>query len=230
MLRSSKNLGASARKGERTGAIEIDYGEMSKAAQKVVDAFRSCGEGLKKPAKGPVVSLDVVDPSTGKKRPVDVFAIPSTGTKSAMTGEYSLLRYPDGSQMDRVVLYPKSELCMSPDEWKYYARMVLTHELTHASDPWLHRRPVEGPKRSGGCAYASFPAEVAAFLSETREDLRSFYGVRKAEKLRKMGKLRQPSDLLRYSHIYQLFQHCWTPETKRRFMRMAALEWANRGW
>ena len=224
-----KKLGETARKGPRTGVIEIDWGKMATAAAEVVDTFKPCGsDDYVQPVGGKgAVTTTVRDAASGKERPVEILTIPVVRGADYPNAEAIRRKSGDGRFSHEVVLYPRIS-CMAADEWRSELRSTLAHELTHSSE--AERKKLVGRKQN--CPYFNSPHEVAAFLSQVREELNSFHLVHQTSTQVRTGDITDPAGMLAQSRKYRslLETKCLTPRNRRRFLQMAARLWDERGY
>ena len=232
-MRRRLPLGATARLGPRTGVLEVDWGKMATAAAEVVDKFRACGkddEVVPVGGRGSVITT-VRDAASGKDREVGVWTIPVSDDADVPNAQHRRLRDSHGAMEYEVVLFPRHK-CMSADNWRWEMRRSLVHELTHASEA-DRQKLRQHPRFTEGCRYFNSRWEVAAFVAEAREEMGTFQQVRQADFMVRKGFLTRPEDLLMLaSPTYQdlIGTKCLTPENRRRFLKMAAHLWEQRGY
>jgi hypothetical protein len=245
-------LEVTARVGPRTGVLEVDKGTIAKAASDLVATFETCGRDMVRPSLGPILSTTVRDADTGLGREVALMVIPSKNQTSMMGGAMARLEIGRSGRHDTVVLYPAEGVCASPDEWRRSMRRSLSHELVHTADPGLgkkiaevyeKRRPAPALHRCENqhdpaekvacCKYVNDESEVAAFVSEASDEVGAFDSTLQADRLRRKGVVNSPKDLLAFfSPTWRALEAmgCVRPKHRRRFLRMAALEWERRGY
>lgn len=239
MRRRRRALGETARKGPRTGVLEVDWTNVATAAYEVVDRFKSCGaDDTVKPAEVGSVMTYVRDAQTGKTRKVMVSAIPDQEVKHFARAEHRRYTGSKKQVFHDIVVYPKADLCMPRDDWRTKMQFVLTHELTHASEA-EKQKPRQGERGGGNVwedyesckRYVNNPREVAAFVAEARQELSTSFTVKRIDQLVRKGVVEKPGDMLTlFSDSWNTVVPCITPENRRRFLKMAAHLWEQRGY
>lgn len=216
-------LGITARRGPRTGVIQLQA-RVRPAAAKIVDGFRPCGTSDLMPGPGGrVTAVRVAMADTGAARDVPITVRPDDRLNMAVWAVYN-------GQRREIRLHPRTGLCMSRAEWERAIRTILVHELTHAADPGVDRRveaAVAGRSRRkatpGGCDYINDPVEVSAFLAEVRAEVLVALGDPRYARLMKAGGMvRTKADLLKFSDTYRDIKSCLTGANRRRFLQMVA--------
>lgn len=228
-------LGATARKGARTGAIEVDAGDVERLVKNAISTFSPCSpespDKIKANYVRPSGSTDVGrvqvrDAATGQPRrvPVTVFTRTTGVDGPLVTGAMSTATDEEGRLVNQSVILKPLDACESKWTWQDTLSSTLTHELAHVADPGIIKR-AQKRARAGASARSNFdeaasyhaylndPVEVAANVSAVRAD---FDKVRIDEDDR-------PEDLLRWhSSRWKNLEPFLTEANKRRFYRMAA--------
>lgn len=225
-FRRRRRLGATSRKGPRTGAVEIDVVEINKRVEQALRTMTPCwsrkeGTYLRPIHEAILDPVMVRDARTGTKRRVQVAVMPLENP----TGGGALATQIDkrGRLLQTVVLTPDADLCGKVPAWRSYIRSVLAHELAHAADPWLieqargrSRVKRTGPRRTvpGSRAYYNSPEEMIAHMAEVQDQLRRFGS--------QVDWSASPPEILRQSTRFQDIEPMLTPASRRRFLKMAA--------
>lgn len=214
MRRRRKSLGATNRRGPRTGAIEVPAQDINRVARKLVSHFKPnedvCQRGDVLPALARVRGFQVRRPD-GEVKTVDIEVIPNHLRKSN-TGAY-LPSY------NTVQLLPDATMCATPGRWKEKLYGTLRHELTHVADPRIAPGRGYARKHTTHCDYINDPLEVTARVGEVREQLETSpdfrYTARKGEPITN-------GDIRISSETYATIERCLTPANKKRFLKTAA--------
>lgn len=236
-----RSLGATARKGSRTGAITISREGAHKIASSLVKQLVPCavhGPSATRRTPTPdekpylfVPEMPVRDIATGHKRPVEVIVYRSQflARDRLATGAYvrALPETPDETFSEYIRLDVNAQSCADPTLWHEDFYSVLTHEAAHAADPKVRLRTNPYQSTAHPCTYVKRPTEVTARIAQARAELTSPRGRATIAKERQGGHLQSPADLLNLAPAYKHFRECWEPEHRRRFLKMAAHLWAS---
>jgi hypothetical protein len=244
LIVAPRTLGASARKGPRTGTIEVDPEIVARTVDMAITSFSPCHPDDPDRIKAGYVQpterlrLDPVrinEAATGASQTVTLEVQPEARQQRwpAVHDRAETMVAPqytrDAVVGQHVILKPNRLLCLSKDTWKETLSRTLAHELAHTSDPGIPKRTyarwragkpqtshadVDGRDRQAYTAYLNDPAEVAANLTAVQHELRDL-GL----------------DLTEYTpdQVLSLRSTRWTdlepfltPKNKRRFYKMVA--------
>lgn len=224
--RRVKRLGATGRKGPRTGAVEVDPAIVNERVDELLREMQPCwsrsaGTFLQPDRDAAVRPVTVHDAATGKPRRVNIILAPKIVDPDRIGGGM-LATEPVGSYGDRVrqtiLVEPNALVCAKVPVWRRLFRNVLTHELAHASDPALVMEATGRRKhrygRPGSHAYYNSAAEMVAHLAEVKDQLRRFGA--------EVDWSRSPRAILLTSEKYQDIEPMLTETNRRRFLKMAA--------
>jgi hypothetical protein len=232
--RGQRQLGATSRRGERRGAIDVPDEDIARTASKIMASFQRCdgddGTDWLTP-KGSVFSTIIVPMKSANGERIDV-AVSSEPTSyrvspaGAVAGQLETAIHGSGRVSRRIVVFPAEKACKPKAMWGPRIREVLAHEMAHAADPVTERNARNRKSaptvatQADLCRYYNHPTEVTAHLAEVEYELRSKLGrIRSGHELYP----RDPLDLLGTSPSWQAMARCLTAANRRRFLRMAAI-------
>jgi hypothetical protein len=224
-VRRGSPLGATTRKGPRTGAIEVDENLVADRVDKLLTRFETCpseieGERFLQPpnkdgAAPPIETTDI----TGEPRKVRILLRPQSAAKWIAGGGYAGGNFSPGRSQFDIVLTPNPSYCATEAFWRQHLQRILTHEIAHTREAGAAWRSAKVEPERGSTAYYNSPSETAAQLTEVERDLR--------RRLRYSPNLRlhnlSPDLFLRESspRFVDLDQHL-TTKNRRRYQRLAA--------
>lgn len=226
-----RRLGATARRGPRTGAIEVDPQLVDDLVDKMVETFAPCGPTGhgRQPAmlhQRWIANVSVRDAATGQPEPVTVYLKPEARAWNDPPVTGILHARASGGRVinQEATIKPAFDLCQHPDGWRRALRETTAHELSHASDPGrllaVRRKSIELFNADG----AETNAAYAKYLNSEVEVVANLTAV--ADELRTVG--RDLSDatprelLLLHSRRWRNLEPHLTPANRRRFLRLAA--------
>jgi hypothetical protein len=219
-------LGRTARRGVRTGEVEVDPGVVRARVERLVKQMVACGSrgGVQPVTDGAAPPVDVTDAATGETRKVRVLMRPRSLGPGNVGGGWLVTSVGEAGDLRQdVILSPNKNACASPDFWDEYMGDVLHHELAHASDPAIvleaRGRRKHRPTQTGSRSYYNSPAEMTAQVAEVARQLR-----RAAFRMALDGRDGlSPSEFLRAgSPKFVSMEPYLTESNKRRFLRLAA--------
>jgi len=214
----------------RTGGVKLDQRKVRQLSSSLTRKFEPCaayGVLVKPPWKSFRSNTTVRDTRTGATRAVDVNVVPdhavpgSPGWAETHSFQYRHDRH------DEVILHLNPEACTTHEDWRAFLRGVLSHELTHASDPYVviskRKRPPDarGADEDTYCRYVRHPLEQRAFLNQVRHEIMA-YPHQKLLMRRKYKVVVRPEHLLILSDTWNAIRRCLTDLQRRRFLQMAA--------
>lgn len=226
-----RRLGATARQGARTGAIEVSRWVVDDVVERSLREFTPCGVDnaqLRPPRRLAAVKfIPARDAATGKHRGVMVFMEARPGHEDGggyVHGHAAMALTPSGDIEQQIVLKPRFT-CAWPQTWKDELRSAMTHELAHASDPARFERLRQGRARGsrqdnqtpeGYAAYVNTEVEVVANLAAAQAEL--------LQDGRPTDLIEMPPafNLRAYSKTWHAVADQLTPANRQRFYRMAA--------
>lgn len=219
-------IGATGRKGPRTGAVEVNPAVVNERVDELLREMQPCwsksaGTFLQPDRAAAVQPMTVHDAATGEPRRVNIILAPKIVDPDRIGGGM-LATEPVGFYGDRVrqtiLVEPNALVCAKVPVWRRLFRDVLTHELAHASDPALILEAMGRRKhrygRPGSRAYYNSAAEMVAHLAEVKDQLRRFGA--------EVDWSRSPRAILLTSEKYQDIEPMLTETNRRRFLKMAA--------
>lgn len=232
-------LGVTARRGPRTGAIEVDPKDVERVVNNAVSAFAACSPDhpdkikanyVRPPSLLRLGRVEVRDAATGENRRVSVDLSTRALARGALVhGRMSAeVAAPEGRLVaQRVTLQPK-DACEHKETWRDELTQTLTHELAHAADPGIIKRAQaramstrrqqrsnipEAGTEAAYRAYINDPVEVAANIAAVRADL---------DKAR-IDPDDAPDFILNWhSRRWGILKPALTEANKRKFYQMAA--------
>lgn len=224
-------LGRTARKGPRTGAIEVDDWDVEMRVRQLLEQFDRCTNadgkrGLQPMQEGSASQLKVRDAETGEERLVYVLLRPKKFKQPWIRGEGTAISTVErGRVTQEIHIKPNAGSCESREAWTPFLTQVLAHEAAHASDPAIMHalRTRRGNSNKADAdqnyvAYINSPNETAAQLVEVEKDLRQ--SMRTQPKLWRNS---TPVEILRLSSDrYVELERKLTPKNRRRYLRLAA--------
>lgn len=234
-----RRLGATARRGPRTGAVEVDDDAVRVAVDQALKTFEPCDPNeLDQPVAGyltPPVrrmyanAVRVREVATGEPRTVPIAIDPLdrvSGTGPRVSGKLWTRLNPDGSVAQQALVFAKRYACEHRNVWQRELRATLAHELAHASDTGLRKRIARGgqtPRHrdridDAYVAYLNHPEEIVANLTAVRGEVEGAgYAARR-------DLLDMPPDYVLRAHSprWDLIEDKLTPANRQRFLRMAA--------
>lgn len=230
--RGRRRLGATARQGPRTGAIEVDADTVVRAVGKVMEKFTPCDDGVRvRPpdSEATVMLTQTREVATGRRRYVRVHVEPRPiGSPGALVHGRAIAtlqrtRWGDDvvEQLTQDVVLEPRPSCQWPSTWENALRATLTHELAHTADSGRFARLRRGETSvqdvhtpEGYQAYINSDVEVAANLATVADDL---------SMLRRHDLDMPPAFLLRArSERWNDLEAQLTPANQRRFYQLAA--------
>lgn len=221
--RKRRRLGATSRKGPRTGAVEVNPAIVNDRVDQLLRTMQPCWSSKQgtylQPVDDAIVDpVHVPDAGTGRLRRVDVAMAARVQAANTIGGGFLATENVDGRVRQTVVVTPNAAVCGKVPGWRRLFRDVLTHELAHASDPTLileakgHRQHV--PTRPGSREYFNSPTEMLAHLAEVKDQLRRFG--------QEVDWSQSPAKILRTSDKFVDIEPYLTTANYRRFLKMAA--------
>lgn len=232
LVRQRKPLGVTARRGPRTGAIEVDPAVVAGAVDAMVERFVPCGPGEFGRQPGHLRSeyieqVSMRDAATGDAYRVPIYMKPEARAWNdpPVTGVVHTKAMAGRILMQDVTIKPAFDLCQAPSGWKRDLRQTTAHELSHASDPGrlitIKRRSVaaldaddEAEALAKYRAYVNSEVEVVANLTAVADELRDV-GYDLADF--------SPAEVLQlHSRRWRRLKDDLTPENRKRFLRVAA--------
>jgi hypothetical protein len=221
-------LGVTARKGPRTGAIEVDELEVETRVRQLLDQFDRCTtadgvKGLQPLREGSANRLTVRDAETGEERPVYVLLRPEEFSPWVPGSGVARNMLRRGRLEQEIHIKPNSTRCAPREAWEPFLMKVVAHEAAHASDPALVkalskrvRRVVTGDEDFA--TYVNSRAETTAQLVEVEKDLR-----RSMREQPRLWRDPSPTEVLRLaSDRFVEIEPKLTTANRRRYMRLAA--------
>lgn len=243
LIRPSKSLGATARRGPRTGAIEVDRDIVNKRVEQILETFTACPLSETdpdpdfqtfRPHSYEAFPVRVNDAATGDARLVNIRVSPRTypiwnpGGGGMWLDKVHDPATKQTALFSRVELYPNKDACNTKNHWRQHLRRVLAHELAHASDPYgIRGRHAEKTLREinrelatqsdrGLRRYHNSVEEMAAQLTEVKLELEQ-------EQDPRYWAVGDPVKILRgISQRFVTLERFLTPANRRRFLRLAA--------
>lgn len=214
---TSGDLGLTVRTGPRRGALTVPTAEVDRIVDEILTKFdtKACGAQPGAPTSVYVTTATVTDPSNGDLIPVEVQLHPQArGGKGRMTTGVITTRH-RGSTVARVAtISPDWDRCLDRFDWKRELRQTVAHELAHAADPGLRKRPRTTSHDGSDGAYRQYindPAEIAANLTTVRNEL-DYVRISAGDR---------PDQLLAWhSGRWADIEPWLTPTNKRRFYQM----------
>lgn len=221
-----RNLGVTARKGARTGAIEVDDAVVKRVTKDIIGrAFKRCPDGIQ--PRGRVVGFEpalVRDIATGLERPVQVEVAPLRVEKAGVGAGGSLrtthMSWAGSSEstVSQTMVVKPVEHCGPAKAWRQSIQSVVHHELAHAAEPLVTKTRQStryGDTWKERFDYYNSPSEVTAYLAEVRHEL--------AARVKKGGCLPgTPTEVLKKSPTFAAFGWFFNPKARRRFLKIAA--------
>ncbi len=225
-----RRLGATARRGPRTGAIEVDPHLVDDLVDKMLATFVPCGPiGHGRQPAAPtqrwIARVDVRDAATGQPEPVTVYLKPEARAWNdpPVTGVVHARATGGRVFSQEATIKPAFDLCQHPDGWRRVLRETTAHELSHASDPGrlleIRRKSIEmfntdGADDSRYAKYVNSEVEIVANLTAVADELRAVgYDLSDAK----------PIELLQlHSRRWRNLEPYLTPANRQRFLRLAA--------
>lgn len=235
-VRRRGSLGKTARKGKRTGAIEVNDDDVDLRVSQLLRQFDKCDldedgvvKGLQPLNEGSADPLSVVDAETGERRLVYVLLRPKPDKIWVDGGGVARIWAKRGHLQQEIHVEPNSKVCKSREAWEPFIRKVLVHEAGHSSDPALikpffqkprtvKRRRKEEDADVDFKDYVNSPAETTAQLVEVEHELRRSMRTQPG-----IWKDPDPLDVLRAgSERYASLESQLTPRNKKRYQRLSA--------
>lgn len=232
LARRGRRLGATARRGPRTGAIEVDPHVVDDLVDKMLATFEPCGptgHGRQPPAPTQrwIARVDVRDAATGQPEPVTVYLKSEARmwNDPPVTGVVQTRAVGGQVFSQEATIRPAFELCQHPDGWRRVLRETTAHELSHASDPGrlleIRRKSIElfsadsdDEARRAYTKYLNSEVEIVANLTAVADELRTVG--------RDLSDA-TPSELLQlHSRRWRNLEPYLTLANRRRFLRLAA--------
>lgn len=227
--RGRHQLGATTRRGERSGAIEVPDEQITKLASKVIASFQPCGpNGDMLTPQGSRFAPRGTSVTTARGEMVNVMVTSEpVDARGQVSGQLETTISSSGLVRRTIQIFPSRSACWPRSLWGPRVREVLAHEMAHVVDPAVEqnvwrRKSGKRPEDQNGptCAYYNSPTEVTAHLAEIEYELRS-----KVHSYRSGRELMpgDPLELLQDSAQWQAMERCLTPANRRRFLRMGAI-------
>lgn len=209
----------------RTGVIPVDDKAVRAAVDELIDKLPTNRNGIipasvmEEYEATANAHIDMADGDHGATLLVRAMSSHSVKDERGVSGRYMTARYasPTARPSHRSIALTVAIQAWDKAVLARTMRSVLSHELTHASDPSLYRRdPHASPKDQA--EYLNLPHEVTASLQQIRRDLQNpdAYTTALRGRMSPIEWLEVFSD--RWNHI----GHHYTEKNKRRVYRMAA--------
>lgn len=225
--RRKLGLGATNRRGPRTGAVHVDERQLDRVARKLVSKFGPddrCQDGDVMIDDARVRAVQVRT-AAGDVRTIDVEVRPRRHREPGSEGYYAPSKH-------LVRITPSPRVCGRREDLKETIKKTLRHELAHVTDPQIrperarsdrssYRRPHETH-----CDYVNDPLEIVARLAETRAEFAwTAENTSWLRRAKRDGERLTTGDVRLYSPTYASVERCLTPANRRRFWKVAARIW-----
>lgn len=221
-------LGVTARRGPRTGVVEVDRVIVRDRVDQLIDRMTPCdcySGSRRDPCKRPVndaaaAPVDVTDVGTGASRRVRVLMRPQASSPGPIGAGHLSTGFVGGELRQDLVVTANSNACAPESQWRPGLRSILVHELAHATDPTL----VKAARNPSTFKYVSPTGDRYSYFNSKQEVLAHLAQIQ--DELTRFGVdtdwTEPPDKILKTSSTFRRMSSYLYPGNRRRFLRLAA--------